>query len=91
MWCAVNRQTSTGKTLGPDECISVETAMKGATIEAARQLKLDHEIGSIQSGKYADFAILEEDPYKVDPMKLKNIGVWGTVLGGKKFPAATGG
>ena len=90
MWCAVNRQTSTGQTLGPDERISVETAMKAATIDAARQLKLDHDIGSIQSGKYADFAILDADPYEIDPMELKNIGVWGTVLGGRKFPAGTG-
>ncbi len=90
MWCAVNRQTSTGQTLGPDECISVETAMRAATIDAARQLKLDHDIGSIQSGKYADFAILDDDPYEVDPMEIKNIGVWGTVLGGRKFQAGTG-
>ena len=90
MWCAVTRQTASGQTLGPDERISVETAMKAATVDAARQLKLDHQIGSIQSGKYADFAILEADPFEVDPMELKNIGVWGTVLGGRKFPAATG-
>ena len=87
MWCAVNRHTKSGEVLGPDERISVERAMEAATIGAARQLKLDHEVGSIQSGKYADFAILDADPYEVDPMDLKNIGVWGTLVGGEKFQA----
>ena len=89
MWCAVNRRTASDVVLGPDERISVERAMEAATLGAARQLKLDHEIGSIQSGKYADFAILDADPYEVDPMKLKDIGVWGTVVGGEKFQAGT--
>jgi hypothetical protein len=87
MWCAVNRHTKSGEVLGPDERISVERAMEAATIGAARQLKLDHEVGSIQSGKYADFAILDADPYEVDPMDLKHIGVWGTLVGGEKFQA----
>ncbi len=87
MWCAVNRLTATGEVLGRDERISVETAMKAATINAARQLHLDHEVGSIEPNKFADFAILDADPYEVDPTDLKDIGVWGTVVGGVKFPA----
>ena len=62
-------------------------AMKAITLDAAYQLKLDHEMGSIESGKLADFAVLEDDPLKVDPMALKDIQVWGTVLGGVLQPA----
>jgi len=87
MWCAVNRLTASGQVLGPDERISVATAMQAATLGAAYQLKLDHEIGSIEAGKLADFAVLAEDPFEVDPMELKNIEVWGTVLGGEPMPA----
>jgi predicted amidohydrolase YtcJ len=86
-WCAVNRVTATGEVLGPDERISVMDAMKAITLDAAYQLKLDHEMGSIESGKLADFAVLEDDPLKVDPMALKDIQVWGTVLGGVLQPA----
>jgi len=89
-WCAVNRLTATGQVLGPDERISVDTAMYAATLGAARQIKLDHEIGSLQAGKFADFAVLDADPYEVDPKELKDIGVWGTVVGGDHFPAGTG-
>jgi len=57
--------------------------MRAITIDAAHQLKMDHEIGSIEAGKRADFVALEEDPYEVDPMELRNIAVHGTVLGGR--------
>ncbi len=88
-WCAVNRLTATGEVLGPDERIPVMDAMKAITLDAAYQLKLDHEMGSIEAGKLADFAVLEEDPLLVDPVTLKDIEVWGTVLGGVLHPAGS--
>lgn len=87
MWCAVNRLTASGRVLGPDECISPEAALHAVTLGAAWQLKLDHEVGSIEAGKMADFAVLEDDPLGVDPKTIKDIGVWGTVLGGVPLPA----
>ena len=87
MWCAVNRLTSTGQVLGPDERISVMDALHAATIGAAYQLKVDHLIGSIEAGKFADFAVLSDDPLTVDPVTLKDIVVWGTVVGGVPFEA----
>ena len=89
MWCAVNRLTASGQVLGPDERIPVDVALEAATIGAARQLNLDHELGSIEAGKYADFAVLDDDPLEVDPTALKDIGVWGTVVGGIPRPATT--
>ncbi|MBT5753794.1 MAG: amidohydrolase family protein, partial [Acidimicrobiaceae bacterium] len=64
-------------------------AMKAITLDAAYQLKLDHEMGSIEAGKLADFAVLEADPLEVDPVTLKDIEVWGTVLGGVLQPAGS--
>lgn len=90
MWCAVNRLTASGQVLGPDERISVQSALHAATLGAAYQLKLDHEVGSIEAGKYADFAVLESDPYEVEPTTLKDIVVWGTVLGGKPHRSKIG-
>ena len=51
-------------------------------------LHLDAELGSIEIGKRADFAVLDDDPTAVDAMALKDIPVWGTVQGGRIFPAA---
>jgi predicted amidohydrolase YtcJ len=86
-WCAVNRLTATGRVLGEHERISVYDALYAVTLEAAYTLKMDNDVGSIEPGKLADFAVLEEDPFAVDPLKLHEIKIWGTVLGGKLFPA----
>ena len=88
MWCAVNRQTPSGRTLGETEKISPEEALRAVTISAAYQMRLDDELGSLEPGKRADFAVLEDDPLSVEPMKIRDIGVWGTVLSGRKQPAA---
>ena len=86
-WCAVNRVTASGDVLGEDEKISVADALHAITLGAAHQIKMDHDVGSIEAGKLADFAVLDADPLEVDPMALKDINVWGTVLGGVVFPA----
>ncbi|MGH7066302.1 MAG: amidohydrolase [Acetobacteraceae bacterium] len=86
-WCAVNRRTAEGVVLGEQERIPVADALRAITLGAAWTLKLDHEIGSIECGKRADFAVLEDDPLLAAPEALKDTRVWGTVLGGRIFPA----
>jgi predicted amidohydrolase YtcJ len=86
-WCAVNRLTASGDVLGEHERISVDAAMHAITLGGAHQIKMDHDVGSIEAGKLADFAVLDADPYEVEPIELKDIGVWGTVLGGVSFEA----
>lgn len=86
-WCAVNRLTASGRVLGERERISVPDALRAITLGAAWTLRLDEEIGSIETGKRADFAVLNDDPLAVPPEALKDVGVWGTVLGGKIFEA----
>ncbi len=86
-WCAVNRVTPSGRVLGEAERISVPQALRAITLGAAWTLKLDHEIGSIECGKRADFCVLEDDPLVIDPVKLKDVRVWGTVLSGRVFEA----
>ena len=87
-WSAVNRITASGRVQGAEECISVAEALWAITMGAAYTLHMDGEIGSIETGKKADFAVLEADPTEGDPMALKDIPVWGTVQGGRVFAAA---
>lgn len=90
-WCAVNRVTATGQTLGGDaEKLTVEEALYTITMGGAISLHMDRDVGSIEIGKQADFAVLEEDPLEVDPMALKDIRIWGTVVGGRIFEAPEG-
>ena len=87
VWCAVNRKTESDRILGENERISVEEALHAVTLGAAYTLKLDHLVGSIESGKFADFAVLDEDPIRADPARIRDVGVWGTVVGGAPFQA----
>jgi len=87
-WAAVNRITASGRTQGEGEKISVDQALYAITMGAAYTLHLDGELGSIEVGKRADFAVLEDDPTAVDAMAVKDIPVWGTVQGGRIFPAS---
>ena len=89
MWCAVNRMTPSGRVLGETEKISAYEALRAVTISAAYQMHMDDEIGSLEPGKRADFAVLEDDPLAASPETIRDIGVWGTVLGGVKHQANT--
>lgn len=86
-WCAVNRVTPKGRVLGASERLSVMQALHAITLGAAYTLKLDHEIGSIECGKRADFCVLDDDPLEADPAALRDLRVRGTVLGGRVFAA----
>ncbi|MCB0981244.1 MAG: amidohydrolase family protein, partial [Ilumatobacter sp.] len=87
MWCAVNRLTHEGRVLGPQERITPEQALHAVTMGPAISLGLDGEIGSLAVGKRADIAVLADDPLSVAPEAIRDIAVWGTVTGGRVFPA----
>jgi len=88
-WAAVNRITASGRVQGESQKISVAEALYAVTMGAAITMKMDHQIGSIEVGKRADFAVLEDDPRAVDPMALRDVAIWGTVQGGRIFEAAS--
>jgi predicted amidohydrolase YtcJ len=83
---AVTRTTwkETDYVLAPQERISVESAIRALTSEAAWQLFSEHEIGSLEPGKFADFVILDKDPRSVNPNSIKMIMVIETWMDGKQ-------
>lgn len=86
-WCAVNRRTASGRLLGEGEKLTIDEALRAVTLGPAFTLRMEGEVGSIEVGKRADFAVLEDDPYAVGAEALKVVRVWGTVVGGTPFPA----
>ena len=86
VWSAVNRQTNEGNVVAPEQRISVHDALRAVTIEAAYSWGRERELGSIAPGKIANFTVLDESPYEVDPLTLRDIPVWGTVFEGRLFP-----
>lgn len=79
IWCAVKRQTKSGKILGEDERISVYDAFKGVTINAAYSYFEETEKGSIEEGKKAQFVILDKNPLEVPIDEISNIKIVKTI------------
>ena len=86
-WAAATRRTASGRVQGAHERIGTAEALRAITLGAAHTLKLEQEIGSIETGKRADFAILHDDPEVDDPEALRDVRVRGTVQGGRVFEA----
>ena len=72
---------------GQEYCISIMEALKGYTINAAKQIGRGVDLGSISVGKQADLIIVDADPVKVadeDPFKIGDIKVLSTYVGGSR-------
>ncbi|MCP4381252.1 MAG: amidohydrolase [Hyphomicrobiales bacterium] len=82
-WSAMTRETLAGETFAPPRGLTRDEALKAVTVDAAYILGLEQDLGSIQSGKLADFAVLEADPTTVDIDDLKDLAVWGVVFEGE--------
>ena len=49
------------RVLGGDQIVTVEEALAGITVNPARQMLLDSEIGTLEDGKDANFVVLSQD------------------------------
>ena len=70
--------------LSPEERVPVAAALRAMTIDAAWQCHSDHEVGSLEEGKFADFVVLAQDPHNVPPETLGSIDVLETWVGGEQ-------
>jgi predicted amidohydrolase YtcJ len=88
---SVTRVTRRGHKLGPDDLvIDVRTALRGHTIEAARSIGREDDLGTLEVGKRADFAVLAADVDEVDPETIGEIAVLQTWIDGtRRHVAAT--
>ena len=79
----VTRTDYRGKVWGASQKITIDQALRVATINGAYPSYEEKIKGSITAGKLADFVILEKDPHDVDPMTIKDIKIVRTVTGGR--------
>lgn len=83
MQTAMSRKTKVGLVLGENQAITAAQALKALTYNGAWQLGVDNKIGSIEIGKYADFARLSENPLTKPVAQLTDIQVLETWVEGK--------
>ena len=80
---AVNRRTSSGKLLGPEQAITPYEALRAVTVDAAWQYFEEDRKGTLEEGKLADLVILSDNPLAIDPMTIKDIVVLETLKEGE--------
>ena len=80
---SVTRTDIKGNVWGPKQRITVEEALRVATIHGAHASFEEHLKGSIEPGKLADLVVLGRDPLKEDPASLVTIPIQGTMVGGR--------
>jgi cytosine/adenosine deaminase-related metal-dependent hydrolase len=60
----------TGNPAGHPELLTTRDVLRMATMEGAKDLKLDHKIGSLTPGKEADIIILDAEAINVHPLNV---------------------
>lgn len=86
VWAAVNRLTAEGEIAGPEHRVTLDQALKAVTIDAAYSIRLENRVGSIKVGKDANLTVLLQSPYEIEPSKIKDLNIWGTMLEGRLQP-----
>lgn len=64
------------------ERLSVESLVRGFTIDGAYQLHMEDQIGSIEVGKKADLVALDQDIFSIDPYRIHETEVIMTIMDG---------
>ncbi len=78
-----NARTKQKETLLPDQAIDRVTALKMTTTWASYYILAEDTLGTLEAGKYADFAVLEKDFFTVPVEEIPDTKVIMTGLGGE--------
>jgi len=79
---AVNRLVD-GQVFMPEERITVEEALLGCTLWAAKSVHEEEIKGSLKKGKLADFVVLDRNILKINPLNILETNIMMTVMGGQ--------
>ena len=76
-------QVGVTRNLDVDERAFIEDMIKSFTANNAYALFLDDVTGTIEVGKYADLAILDQDLFSIDPLDIGGVQVLKTIFRGE--------
>lgn len=86
IYCAVTRKDFAGQPEAgwyPENCISMDEAVRAFTQGGAYAAFQEHARGSISVGKYADLVVLEENIYEIPVDHVKDVNVSMTIVNGE--------
>lgn len=72
-----------GRSWYPEECLSLEQAMRAYTTGPAYASGTEAWQGTLEAGRVADFIVLDRDPYTGSPEDLLQLQVLATVVDGR--------
>jgi predicted amidohydrolase YtcJ len=78
----VDRETLAGYTLGLDERISFDEALRMMTVGSAYSQFAEHELGTLEPGMFADIAVLRGTLDDLEPAQISEVSVDATILAG---------
>lgn len=85
IWCAVNRRSKGGHSMGEEQRVSTAQALRAVTASAAYQYFEEDRKGTIAPGKWADFVLLSENPLQKKEEELNELCVLKTIFHGEKL------
>jgi predicted amidohydrolase YtcJ len=86
LYAAVTRATLDGKNPNgwfPEQKLTITEAVEAYTMGSAYAEFQDREKGSVTMGKLADLVILSDDIFSIDPVKIRDVKVVTTIVGGE--------
>jgi predicted amidohydrolase YtcJ len=85
---AVTRQDHQDQPPGgwfPEERMTLGEALTSFTLDAAYAAHQEDRLGSLEPGKLADFIVLEQDVFAIEPSQLWQVDVAQTWVGGRQI------
>jgi hypothetical protein len=68
-----------------EQCITIYEALEMFTINGAKSVRMEHQQGSLEIGKLADFVVLDKSPLKMNKGDIKNIKIDQVFKNGRKI------
>ncbi len=79
----VERASTSGRLIGPDEAVTVDEALRAYTVAGAHACRWEATAGALSPGLRADLVVLGDDPHRVDPSRIGDIQIVRTFVDGR--------
>lgn len=85
LWTGVTRKGWDDRVYGPEEAVGREAALRLHTWAPAYQTFNEHRVGTIETGKLADFTVVGEDFMTMDADRIRYLPILRTIVGGREI------